>query len=101
MSAAEMQRDIAERVADLAADDAARFRRTVEFIIATAADVDAAAPADRAALYREAISKGAALGIEVQHLPQYYNAETAAFLRGLCHVARHAELVTRGAPTSH
>jgi hypothetical protein len=101
MSPAEMQADIAERVADLDPVAAARFRQKVEFMLEISAAVLGAPNPERAGLYRAAVAHGTARGLDLRSLPEYYGPTVEAYLQGMRQVAGNAELVTRGAPTSH
>lgn len=101
MSPAEMQADIAERVEGLDPGAAARFRITVEFMLEVSAAVLGAPAAERAGLYRVAVAEGEARGLDLRSWPECYSPSFDAYLRGMRLVAGNAELVTRGAPTSH
>lgn len=101
MSPADMQADIAERVADFEPDQAAQFRRAVEFVLHMSALVLEAPEHRRAELYQGALADGAALGLDVRFLPERYDATAEKDLRGMRLVGGNAELATRGAHTAH
>ncbi|WP_298307566.1 hypothetical protein [Reyranella sp.] len=101
MTSAEMQADIAERIAGLDPVDAARFRHTVEFMLEVSAAVLAAPYAARHGLYRAAVVEGEARGLDLRSWPECYGPSVEKYLRGMRQVAGNAELVTRGTPTSH
>lgn len=101
MTPADMQADIAERVEGLDPGAAARFRITVEFMLEVSAAVLGAPAADRAGQYLAAVAVGTARGLDLRSWPEHYGPSVDAYLRGMRLVAGNAELVTRGAPTSH
>lgn len=101
MTPADMQADLAERVAQLEPADVAKFRRAAEFVLHLAGIVLAAPEADRPALYQAVIAEGEQQGLIVECLPAQYDAAAESFLKGLRLVAANAELVTRGIYTAH
>jgi len=101
MTPAEMQADIAERVAELDPVDAARFRITVEFMLEVSSAVLGAPDAERPGLYCVAVVEGEARGLDLRSWPEHYGPTVEAYLRGMRQVAGNAELVTRGTSTSH
>lgn len=101
MTPAEMQADVAARIADLDSSAAAKFRLAVEFSIKVANIVLEAPPALRGGLYRAAMVEGTALGLDMRTFPGDYGPATETHLLGMWKAAGHAELVTRGGATSH
>lgn len=101
MTPAEMRDDIASRIADFDDAAAAKFRLAAEFLLKIATDVLQAPLAERASLYQAARTAGAGLGLDMSRIPERYGPATETYLLGMWKVAGHAELVTRGAVTSH